>query len=814
LTNESLEEFSELSIIEQVDKLISCLNQYRYLIVVDNLEVLLDNQAWKDDGYRQFFSCWKEQGKNSVILLTSQEIPTSLQYEDWLALKGFPKIDGASFLALRLGNRITKSEADQSDLETISELLDGHPLALRLAASYIRLYCGNDNILTRAKQAGLITFPKILKEASDEHRGQQTCLERVLECHLEKLTQECRSILVSLSVYRLPFSEDAVKEITSETETIQALKVLEALVQRSLIIKEQGFYHIQPSIQRYLKSISGIQLTDHQAAIRYYNKKLNPEPWSDIEDIRAHLELFYHQYEVENYLDAFSTVENIVNFLDLRGYTVQAFNMYKALLEALINNGSYQKELCTVWNRLGSIFHDMAQAESSAYCYNQAVKISRIIRERQHEALAVKGLGDYYNKPGSFDQAISHYQYSLKIAEELGDRYIEVDTLSGLGRAYFERGQYNESIDAYERALKRHRSAGIKTQKDRKTELSIVSALAVSYKWQHEYEQAIRVHRELLLLATTAGNKRYQYDALFGLGFIKLAQQKYTDAIDFYNKALELAKDIGLQRQEALIITDLGRICEACHKYQEAIQYYKQALEILYKINDRVGLSWTLMHHANAYRSLKKYKDAIILYNQALDIAYKSTQLKHVIWILCDLGITYDFMQQFEEAKRVYQRAIEIAKQTQYKHHEAISYLHQTISLAKPGDGFNAFLTIQKAKDLFQEMGIKDAEKHCDSVSSQYVFQHSDQLAPQFRIPSIPDPKSDSRKSSLRDTEQSKINFSSENSNSTSDVLRSFSIAFYLLISLFIVANFIQGHIILATTLLFVALFFYLWQRS
>ena len=803
LTGESSEEFLGLSITEQIDKLIKHLNQQRCLLVVDNLEALLNNQRWKDEGYRQFFSYWSEQGKNTVIFLTSQEIPISLRHENWLMLGGFSSKEGGNFLAsFGLG-----TNSNQNELENISKMLDGNPLALRLTAKYINLYCQGDNVLAQARQAGLIGFSQITKEASGDHRGEPTCLEQVLERHLGRLAQEERLNLIALSVYRLPFSENAATEIIESTEPVKALVFLEAFVQRSLLIKEQSFYQIQPSIQRYLQSLADRQLKAHKKAAAFYQKNINPEPWSDIEDIRFHLELFYHQCQTEDYLNAFKTAEIVAEFLDLRGYGSQLLNMYDYLRLNWQDNITNQKEYSIIWNRLGSIFYYSGQTDSSSYCYQQAIGLSRNVKEKRCEAIALKGLGDVYNRPKYFDRAVNYYQQSLKTAQEIGDRYVEVDALSGLGRAYFERGQYDESIDAYEKALERHRAAGIKTKRDRKIELDIIRLLGVSYKWQHEYEMAIKVHQELLLKATNIGDKKHEFDALFGLGFIKMNQDQYGEARSFYNRALEVARDIGSQRSEAGVLTDLGRICQACEQYSEAIQYYEQSLKLSNKLGNRHGISWTLMHEATTYRSLEDYKKAIDLYKEALNIAYEIDEFRHVIWTLCDMGFAYDLMEQFGEAKRVYQEAINISKKTGYRHHEAISYLMQTISLAKPGDNFNALKSVQRAKTLFQEMGIKDEERHCDKVSYNYVFNTQDQSNIQFKRPSIQKPKFISQEISRN------VPTSSSQGLDLSSIVSSLSITFYLLMFLFIIANFIQGHLILAILLLTITLVLFLLQK-
>lgn len=816
LMGESLEEFSRLSITEKINKFIKHLNQQRCLLVIDNLEVLLAEQQWKDKGYQQFFSCWKEQGKNSTILLTSQEIPFSLQYESWLMLKGFNPKEGGNFLSsLGLRNNPSQSNEQDYELENFSQMLDGHPLALRLAASYLRLYCKGEDILSQARQAGLISFPSMTKEASDEHRGEQTCLERILKQHLKYLTQSQYFFLIRLSVYRLPFTEDAAAAMIGVTDPIKILKVLEAFVRRSLLTKSGNSYQLQPSIHKYIQGIAGDRAVAHQKAIQYYQKLIKAEPWSDIEDIRANLELFYHQCQLGCYLEAFITTESVADFLDIKGYIMQMFNMYEHLKLNWQDNEINQKERNIIWNRLGYILYYVGQTSSAFQCYQQALNISFVIGEGRCEAIALKGLGDLHNKPGTFDRAIDYYQQALEIARQINEKDIEVDSLSGLGSVYFQRSQYNESIDAYQKALQRHRADGIKTKRYKKTELGIILALGVAYKWQHDYEQAILVHRKVLVIAQKIGDKEYEFDAYFGLGFIHFVQDKYSESIGYYSEALKIAKDIGIQQKEASVVTDFGRICCARKQYPEALEYYKQALELNSSLGCQRGMAWTLMHQGAVYLALEEYEEAIELYKESINI-YKAISLfREMIQALCCMGVAYDFMGNFNRANEIYQEAIKVAQSTEYGHYEAVSYLLQTISLAKPGDSFNALKSIVRAKKIFQKMGIEDEIQHCDDVRENYCFQVSSPSNSYFKIPNLPKIDLREREDSVitKPIEQSPSSLSeSQPSAISSDVVFSLTLAFYLFISLVILANFIQGHLILGSIFLLVAVFFFLGQ--
>ena len=71
----------------------------------------------------------------------------------------------------------------------------------------------------------------------------------------------------------------------------------------------------------------------------------------------------------------------------------------------------------------------------------------------QGEATSLGSLGNTYLLLGEYDVAVDYYQQYLKISQEIGDRQGETKSMAGLGIAYYYLGRYHEATNYHQNSL-------------------------------------------------------------------------------------------------------------------------------------------------------------------------------------------------------------------------------------------------------------------------------------------------------------------------------------------------------------------------
>ncbi|MGB5713054.1 MAG: NB-ARC domain-containing protein, partial [Waterburya sp.] len=310
--------------LQLVDALVRCLRLGKYLLVIDNLESLLTTDGqWQSQFYEEFFRAWIESGKESKILVTTREKPDLREFE-WLHLKGLKKEEGASLL---------RDLGIKGEVEAFAELVDGHPLMLKIVADLIKDEYPQDPSLERLANLGLGNLQQLLTDARvvGQHRRENVGMVLVLDASFERLTDWQKIWLQNVSVYRGSFDAEAAVAMLPQPDKFSPLPVedveveqkLRKLVKRSLLeekLNHKRQFAFQPVVLEYVRYKAGDKTEIHRQAIDYYDSKVKEPPWQTKDDLNEYLEIFYHLCQLGEYAEADEILSHCNEFLNLRGY--------------------------------------------------------------------------------------------------------------------------------------------------------------------------------------------------------------------------------------------------------------------------------------------------------------------------------------------------------------------------------------------------------------------------------------------------------------------------------------------------------------
>ncbi|MUG98128.1 tetratricopeptide repeat protein [Scytonema sp. UIC 10036] len=592
-----------------IEALIKCLQSADCLFILDNLESLLQpDGCWYSQFYEDFFKAWVECGSRSTVIVTTRERPQLRGFE-WLSLKGLKIEEGTALLA-QLGIK--------GDLEAFTKLVDGHPLLLKLVACLLKEEYPHAPNLEYLADLGLGNLQQLLTDGQvvGQHRRETVGMALVLDASFLRLNDCQKDLLLNVSVYRGSFDSRAASALTPQQEATAIEKELKNLVKRSFLLEklnEQRQFEFQPVVVEYLRYKAGDQTLAHQQAISYYKEVAKLPPWQTIDDVKAHLEIFYHYYQLRDYERAFDSIWICNNFLKLQGYyTVQVelceqmIGVWKKM--SLKENQKYQALLTT----LGTAYYWLGHYQRAISIRQQSLEVARKISDRQQEAESLHNLGTVYNLLGQYQRAMELYQESLEIARDLCDRQHEVKSLNGLGTAYYWMEQYQKAVEFRQQSLEIAILIG-----DLQGEAIALSGLGAAYSLLEQYQQAIEFHSKQLEIVRELGDRQGEAIALGGLGTAYCGLKEYQRAIKRHQQHLEIAKKIGDRRGEGISLGNLAMVYYCLKQYEQSTKFYQQQLEIARKIGDHLQEAKAWFNLGLALENLNRESDAIDAYRHA-----------------------------------------------------------------------------------------------------------------------------------------------------------------------------------------------------
>ncbi len=235
------------SVEERIHRLLDYMKKYQCLLILDNMEAILREKEHVGEylvGYEAYGNLFDEIGKvshQSCLILTTREIPEEIALRQGKSaairvypLSGLKPEDGLRILEDKALAWMTQSE----DAKALIDLYSGNPLALELAAVFIRdALAGNISTF-------LVSSATIF-----------VSIQGVLEQQFERLSTLEQQIMYWLAIEREAVTPTALQQdFPSPPDLLKMGIALQSLRRRSLIeIREQEkAYSLQAVIQAHV----------------------------------------------------------------------------------------------------------------------------------------------------------------------------------------------------------------------------------------------------------------------------------------------------------------------------------------------------------------------------------------------------------------------------------------------------------------------------------------------------------------------------------------------------------------------------------
>jgi predicted ATPase len=282
---------------EPLEQLLCFLRDKALLLLLDNFEHVLEGV--------ELVETLLVEASGVKILATSRE-PLNLQQEWLFTVEGmhFPRLDDAqpleNYSAARLFAQAARRlrpdfslDAERDGVRRICALVEGMPLALELAASWVRTLSSAEiaNEITR----GLDILETSTRNIPQRHRS----MRAVLDYSWSQLSDEERAALQRLSVFRGGFTRAAAEAVAGAS-----LRTLSALVNKSLLRHDPiGRYDLHELVRQYareqLDAVKDAYATTAARHTAYYGEFM-AQRWADLRSSQQRAAIAEIDGEIEN----------------------------------------------------------------------------------------------------------------------------------------------------------------------------------------------------------------------------------------------------------------------------------------------------------------------------------------------------------------------------------------------------------------------------------------------------------------------------------------------------------------------------------
>jgi tetratricopeptide (TPR) repeat protein/transcriptional regulator with XRE-family HTH domain len=356
--------------------------------------------------------------------------------------------------------------------------------------------------------------------------------------------------------------------------------------------------------------------------------------------------------------------------------------------------GMMNEEAGRLLHETAFYLQDRARYAEAELLFQQARHIREQCLGSEHPDVAASlfRLAEIYRVQNKYKDSEPLFQQALRIREQdpdLGSEHPDVaDSLAGLANLYRDMQRFTEAKQLYNRArvIFEHllgseypqsgqmRSEGV-------TYARVLNNLGALIKDEGGYAEAELLYRRAWDIFEQQLGRRHHLVAfpVSNLAILCKEQHRYAESGRLYRLALEIYEEqLGPEHpQVALSCNNLAEFYKDIEKYDEAEPLYKRALHIWRERLDAghylVGVVFNNL--ADIYCGLSRDAEAESFYEQALDLFEQRLGKAHyfIAYTLRGMGKLYFKQEQYTKAERLFQRALAIRKQAWVSPHHEIA---------------------------------------------------------------------------------------------------------------------------------------------
>ena len=604
-----------------LDVLLERIGQHPMLLVLDNFEQLLTigNQAVL------VISSLLNACPNLKLLITSRE-RLELEEEFVWSLSGLSVSDVSSSDAVLLFTERAKrarldfalTENDLADVVQICQLLNGAPLAIELAAAWVKTMSPKQIAAALLESFDLLETG--LRNISERHRS----LRIVFEHSWNLLGAQHQIVLSQLAVFQGGFQREAAQIIAGSS-----LGMLGSLFDKSLVFRAAtGRYELHTFIRQYAHQKLELQpeifnQTRARHAVFFLGfaeqaaKQLNtPEAAAWLERLELeHTNILLALRFYANDAELVRLVCALTDFWQIRGYFSEAEHWLNLMFNLELGDANLRLKAL---DSLGTLALHQANYAVAIELFTKALGLARASKNVQVEANALFGLAGIKLDQGQYTAARENASKSLKLHQSIHNQIGTAQSLGILGRIASDQNDYQTSKPLLEQALSLWRS--LNDSRGIAGVLILLTAVAID---QGDFGKAKAMLEDSLERRLELGDKRGASIALGNLGHLAMNLGNYPEARELRLQSLVQRRELGDKRGVAYALNDLGLIALYENDLDLANTYSHQALEIRKSLNDARWISSTAQNLASIAARKLEFEIALAYFQESLNAAFQ-----------------------------------------------------------------------------------------------------------------------------------------------------------------------------------------------
>jgi predicted ATPase/transcriptional regulator with XRE-family HTH domain len=470
---------------------------------------------------------------------------------------------------------------EQLSLIQISQLVEGVPLAIELAAAWVGVLSCQE--IAREIKSNMDFLTTSMRDIPERHRS----LRATFDHSWKLLSEDERWALCQLSVFHGGFDRHAAQQIAEASLPLLASLSAKSLVRRT----ENGRYDLHEVIRQYALSHLNehpLNYETHARHSEYYLTLVRDSEselksasqqgtirqlTSDIDNIRAAWVWAIEQHDFDQLGQAGRGFGWYFEIAGLYREGIEQLGLLVQALKAEPHDKGRRRLMGLALIHQALLCFRKGEFDHACQLYEESILILRPIGDQILLADALVFLGTILHMFGEYERSRASQEEGLVYARQTNQRWFEAWAVFNLGYIDSLMGCYAEGYEQMLAGLAIWRALG-----DPHAIALGLNFLAPTLNKLGRFEEAKAIMQESIALCEQSKNRWGMGTAYRHLGLAYLAAGQFTPAQTHLLKSLEIFGQFSQGWDIARSLTYLGDAALMAGDFPEARKYYQDAL--------------------------------------------------------------------------------------------------------------------------------------------------------------------------------------------------------------------------------------------
>ena len=610
-----------------VEQLLGHLANRNIMLVLDNFEHLVDEA--------ELVHQMLERAPSLVVLATSRE-PLNLLGEHIFDLEGLrvPEVvesewteDDAHFTstalalfresALRADPTFELTGENVAQVSRICKLAQGAPLAIELAASWIRTL--SLERMAEEIETNLNFLSTRMRNLPERHRS----MRAVFGSTWERITAREQEFFTKLSIFKGGFSYKLASQIVD-----LELTDLSDLVSRSLLkTSHDERYEIHELLRQYGEEI--LEEQDERAALKDRHLQIFQKLAADSES----------QIRGPDHTDWMDLLDaERANFKSALQWGIESQNS-----EGVIGLAS---SLALYWEVHGDF-------SEGRYWLDKALEMSDGA-DSSLQAKALRWVGMIATRQGDYGAAEEYLKRSAEI-------YKTLDEGAGLARVYYILGGLTQEIGSYETSRGYlFQALEIYQKLNQKRGIGdVYNLLGLNERHHRNYERCVELHTKSLEIYREIGDRDRVSSVLLNLGYALQRIDRDEEAVAMIEESIEIMKELKNRGKLIRAWELLGMSLVEQDRFEESEKCYQDSQQLALDLGQKFSLMLINMNWGWLEYVRENFSQARSYWERSQQYAIEIEAHQHIYWNHAFLGLLSSREGKYDEARSLIKSGLE-----------------------------------------------------------------------------------------------------------------------------------------------------------